>query len=372
MKSMKLPALLLLAGTLSACASSGEQPKLDYQTDSGRVVSLDVPPGLTDPNQGDRYALPTGSGAVRASDLNRARQAAASNANSPVLAEVANMKIHREGSERWLSVDNRAPAQVWPLLHAFWQQQGFVIAREEPGIGLMETDWAENRAKLPQDGLRRLFERIGLASVYSTGERDKFTIRLERNSKGGTDVFFSHRAMKETYTDRTKDNTMWQPAPRDATLEAAFLGRFMQCLGADEQQIERELSQRGSANSGELAALQGNQVVIRGEQSRNWRRVSLALDRIGLNVTAENPQRHAYLVQVAPAEGEAVRTEKPGFFARLFGSKPAEPEQLPEFVVVVTPQANNTSVLTLANKDGSAYQGSDAQTWLSRLYQELR
>ncbi|MDO4693523.1 MAG: outer membrane protein assembly factor BamC [Eikenella sp.] len=373
MKSLKLPFVLLLSGTLTACASDGEQPKLDYQTNNQRVVSLDVPPDLTNPNQGDRYALPAGSGAVRASDLARARQASAANADSPVLAEVRNIRIQREGGERWLNVGNKTPAQIWPLLHAFWQEQGFVIAREEPGIGLMETDWAENRAKLPQDGLRRLFDRIGLGSVYSTGERDKFTIRLERNSKGGTDIFFSHRGMKETYADRNKDTTMWQPAPRDADLEAAFLGRFMQYLGADEQQIERELSRRSAAQAGELATLQGNQVLVRGEQSRNWRRVSLALDRIGLNITGENPQRHAYLVQVAPAEGEAVRNEQPGFFARLFGSRrPAEPEKLPEFVVVVEPQANNTSRIFLSNKDGSAYQGNDAQTWLRRLYQELR
>ena len=251
-----------------------------------------------------------------------------------------------------------------------------MIAREEPGIGLMETDWAENRAKLPQDGLRRLFERVGLGGVYSTGERDKFTIRLERNSKGGTDVFFTHRGMKETYADRNKDTTMWQPSQRDTALEAALLGRFMQYLGADEQQIEQALEQQQSTapRSGDLAKLENGHLILRGDQARNWRRVGLALDRIGLSVTAQNTQRQAYLVQVAPAEGEAVRTEQPGFFGRLFGrsSKPAEPQARPEFVVAVQPQGNNASQLVLSNKDGSPYQGADAQTWLSRLYNELR
>lgn len=375
MNAYKLPATLLMAGLLAACAAKGEAPQLDYQTENRKVVSLEVPPDLDNPSQGNVYNLPAG-GAVRASDIARNRQAVASQAGSPVLAEVKNISIQRESGERWLNIGNKTPAEVWPLLHAFWQEQGFVIAREEPGIGLMETDWAENRAKLPQDGLRRLFERVGLGGVYSTGERDKFTIRLERSSKGGTDVFFSHRGMKETYADRNKDTTMWQPAPRDTGLEAAFLGRFMQYLGADEQQIERALSQRqaNTARAGDLASLQNGQLVLRGDQARNWRRVGLALDRIGLSVTGENPQRNAYLVQVAPTEGVATRTEQPGFFGRLFGrgSKPAEPQVLPEFVVVVQPQANNTSRLLLANKDGSPYQGSDAQTWLGRLYNELR
>ena len=364
-----------MASLVAGCSTKNEAPKLDYQTENRKVVSLEVPPDLDNPSQGNVYNLPAG-GSVRASDVARNRQAAANKAGSPVLAEVKNITMHREGGERWLNIANKTPTEVWPLLHAFWQEQGFVIAREEPGIGLMETDWAENRAKLPQDGLRRLFERVGLGGVYSTGERDKFTIRLERNSKGGTDVFFTHRGMKETYADRNKDTTMWQPSPRDTALEAALLGRFMQYLGADEQQIEQALKQQQSTapRSGDLASLENGRLILRGDQARNWRRVGLALDRIGLSVTGQDIQRQAYLVQVAPAEGEAVRTEKPGFFGRLFGrsSKPAEPQARPEFVVTVQPQGNNASQLVLANKDGSLYQGADAQTWLSRLYNELR
>ena len=375
MNVFKLPAALLMASLVAGCATKTETPKLDYQTENRKVVSLEVPPDLDNPSQGNVYNLPTG-GSVRASDVARSQQAAANKAGSPVLAEVKNITMQREGGERWLNIANKNPAEVWPLLHAFWQEQGFVIAREEPGIGLMETDWAENRAKLPQDGLRRLFERVGLGGVYSTGERDKFTIRLERNSKGGTDVFFTHRGMKETYADRNKDTTMWQPSQRDTALEAALLGRFMQYLGADEQQIEQALKQQQSAapRSGDLATLENGHLILRGDQARNWRRVGLALDRIGLSVTAQNTQRQAYLVQVAPAEGEAVRTEQPGFFGRLFGrsSKPAEPQARPEFVVTVQPRGNNASQLVLSNKDGSPYQGADAQTWLSRLYNELR
>ena len=375
MNAFKLPAALLMASLVAGCSTKNETPKLDYQTENRKVGSLEVPPDLDNPSQGNVYNLPAG-GSVRASDVARNRQAAANKAGSPVLAEVKNITMHREGGERWLNIANKTPAEVWPLLHAFWQEQGFVIAREEPGIGLMETDWAENRAKLPQDGLRRLFERVGLGGVYSTVERDKFTIRLERNSKGGTDVFFTHRGMKETYADRNKDTTMWQPSPRDTALEAALLGRFMQYLGADEQQIEQALKQQQSTapRSGDLASLENGRLILRGDQARNWRRVGLALDRIGLSVTGQDAQRQAYLVQVAPAEGEAVRTEKPGFFGRLFGrsSKPAEPQARPEFVVAVQPQGNNASQLVLANKDGSPYQGADAQTWLSRLYNELR
>ena len=183
------------------------------------------------------------------------------------------MRLERDGSVRWLNIAHKQPAEVWPLLRNFWQEQGFVISREEPAIGLMETDWAENRAKLPQDGLRSLFEKVGLGGVYSTGERDKFTVRLERNSQGGTDVFIVHRGMIEVYTNKQEDTTMWQPRANDPNLEAAFLARFMQYLGADEQQIARELTRQKAAGN-DLAKREGDTVVVSGAQERNWRRIA--------------------------------------------------------------------------------------------------
>ena len=43
----------------------------------------------------------------------------------------------------------------------------------------METDWAENRANLPQTGLRKLIGKA-LDSVYDTGMRDMFRTRVEK------------------------------------------------------------------------------------------------------------------------------------------------------------------------------------------------
>ncbi len=372
MNAYKPLALTIVAASLAACSSSKEAlPELDYQSNNRNVVRLDVPPDLNDPNQGDRYQLPAG-GSVRASDLNRTQNTQQAAANSAVLTKVDQVHLERDGSVRWLNVGNKQPAELWPLLKAFWQEQGFVIAREEPAIGLMETEWAENRAKLPQDGIRRLFERVGLGGVYSTGERDKFTIRLERNGQGGTDVFVVHRGMREVYTNKQEDTTMWEPRPNDPNLEAAFLARFMQYLGADEQQIQRELTQQQNRGA-DLARIDNNTLIVNGAQERNWRRVALALDRIGLAVVAENPQRHAFLVEIAPAEGAAVSNRKPSFFSRLFGGKRAETENQaqPRLVVVAEPAQNATHV-RLLNQDGSPYSGRDARQWLERLHTELR
>ena len=225
---------------------------------------------------------------------------------------------------------------------------------------------------MPADGIRSLFEKVGLGGLYSTGERDKFTIRLERNNQGGTDVFIVHRGLTEVFTNKQEDTTMWQPRPNDPNLEAAFLGRFMQYLGADEKTVQQELTQK-QARGSELAKLEGNSLLVSGTQERNWRRIAMALDRIGLAVVAENPQRHAFLVEVAPAEGAAVSAQKPGFFSRMFGGKKedTQPQAQPRLVVAAEP-GNNGTVVRLLNQDGSPYSGRDAQQWLSRLYTELR
>ena len=375
MAYMKPVVVAIALISMTACSGNKKDlPKLDYQTQTRKIVKLEVPPDLTNPDQGNLYQVPAGSGAVRASDLSRRTSAAQQAANSDVLKSVKGVRLERDGNQRWVEVQGKSPAEIWPLLKAFWQENGFDIKSEEPGIGQMETEWAENRAKIPQDGLRRLLDKVGLGGIYSTSERDKFIIRIEQSKNGTTDVFFAHKGMKEVYADKNKDTTTWQPAANDPNLEAAFLARFMQYMGVDQQQAENALPQSVAKRSGnELARIDGNTLLVSGDYGRNWRRTALALDRIGLNVLGQNIERHAFLVQQAPNESEAVSTKKPGFFSRMFGKgkKVEKPAAYPEIIVFVEP-INGGSRIRLLNKDGSAYNGSDASTLISRLHTELR
>ena len=375
MTYMKPVVVAIALISMTACSGNKKDlPKLDYQTQTRKIVKLEVPPDLNNPDQGNLYQIPAGSGAVRASDLSRRTSATQQAANSEVLKSVKGVRLERDGNQRWIEVQGKSPTEIWPLLKAFWQENGFDIKSEEPGIGQMETEWAENRAKIPQDGLRRLLDKVGMGGIYSTSERDKFIIRIEQGKNGTTDVFFAHKGMKEVYADKKKDTTMWQPAANDPNLEAAFLARFMQYLGVDQQQAENALTQSVAKRSGsELARIDGNTLLVSGDYGRNWRRTALALDRIGLNVLGQNIERHAFLVQQAPNESEAVSTKKPGFFSRMFGKgkKVEKPAAYPEIIVFVEP-INGGSRIRLLNKDGSAYNGSDASTLISRLHTELR
>jgi outer membrane protein assembly factor BamC len=123
-------------------------------------------------------------------------------------------------------VVSRPADQLWGPVREFWQENGFLLTLDQANLGIMETDWAENRAKLPQDFIRNALGKV-FDSLYSTGERDRFRTRLERNAAGSTEIYISHRGMIEVYNNTQKDQTVWQPRATDPELEAEFLRRLM-------------------------------------------------------------------------------------------------------------------------------------------------
>ena len=148
------------------------------------------------------------------------------------LDKAGTVEFRRLGNARWLH-STLPPEQLWPQIKGFWQDRGFSIETEDQNVGMMETSWAENRAKLPMDFIRKTVGSL-LDSLYSTGERDRFRTRLERNEQGGTDIYVTHRGMVEVYTNTQKDDTAWQPRPADPQLEAEMMSRLMLKLGGKE------------------------------------------------------------------------------------------------------------------------------------------
>lgn len=380
-KTLNIALILTCTATLVACSSSlskNNKPKLDYQSENNKVLNLEVPPDLRDPRQGDLYTLPNGMSA----NPNALKQNADMQ-TSRVLAKVKNAHIERSGNQRWLVVQDQKAEQLWALLRAFWQENGFTIYSEEPQAGVMETEWAENRAKLPNQGLRKLFNKVGLGSVYTTSERDKFLIRMEANKQNGYDIFFTHKGLEEVYEGRNKDRTVWQPRANDPNLEAAFLSRFMQYLGVEETTTKQQVQNHNDLNQGtEFAKLEKDTVFVSGNAERNINRIGAALDRIGLTVQEFVAERGLFVVQPAPAESDVLReaaknSKKSGFLGKLFGKKEvsnnneSKVEQAPQLFVAVE-QLNDGQRLHLLQQSGQPYQGSDKAKLLANLYRELK
>jgi outer membrane protein assembly factor BamC len=351
-------AALALLTVLAGC-SSLEPGRVDYKS-STRGNTLDVPPDLTQLARDTRYNLPGGT--VTASGM----AAAQPNASVPVAAAaVGDARIDRAGNQRWLVV-KRDPAQVWPTVREFWQDNGFVLTIDQTDIGIMETDWAENRAKIPQDFIRSTIGKA-LDSLYSTGERDRFRTRLERNANGETEIFISHRRMQEVYTNADKGSTVWTPTPADPELEAEFLRKLMVRLGVREE-IAKAQAPAAGKNSSRIGNVDGRPVVLVDEGfDRAWRRVGLSLDRTGFTVEDRDRSKGMYFVRYV--EPSADKSE-PGFLGRLFGSKPKEAPAV-KYRISLQSQGDATTVAVL-NAQGSPETSDNAQRIVKVLADDLR
>ena len=356
-------ALLLAAGGCSVL----EPDKIDYKS-SGRGVSLEVPPDLTQLPGQSRYAAQ--SGAVTASGY-QAGQVATAAAGTPTAAnKVADVQFMRQDGERWLRVD-RAPDQLWGPVRDFWLESGFLMAIDQANMGLMETDWAENRAKIPQDFIRNTIGKV-FDSLYSTSERDKFRTRLERNANGKTRIYVTHRGMQEVYTSERKDNTIWQPRPRDPELETEFLRRIMVKLGVSEEQAsavaKADKSAAVASSTARMDTINGVPTLQPDEGlERAWRRVGVALDRTGFTVEDRDRSRGIYFVRYVDPNA---KPEGKGFFSKIFsqGKEAAAPAK---YQIQVKGDGNKSQVSVL-NEQGQPDSSANSQRIVRIITDDLK
>jgi len=366
-------AALSLALSLAGCSTienylGGE--KLDYRTQANKTPPLEVPPDLAQLARDSRYQPQTG--VVSANAIQKQGTAGAAPVASPTSNVAPNalgdVRIERQGNQRWL-VTSLPAEKLWPQLRQFWQERGFALSTDNADIGLMETEWGENRAKLPQDIIRRTLGSV-FDSLYSTGERDRFRTRVER-TPAGTEVFISHRGMQEVYSGERKDSTVWQPRAADPQLEAEFLSRLMVKLGAKDEVAKTAVAQapdqptRARVISGQAAAT----VEVDDNFDRSWRRVGLGLDRSGF--TVEDRDRAAGLYFVRYVDPKLAGQDEPGFFSKLFGGDKDKTNMLQRYRVVVK-AAGAKTLVTVQNSAGVADNGDAAQAIVKRLADELK
>jgi outer membrane protein assembly factor BamC len=371
-----LAATLLAAVLAAGCSAVGlSTDKIDYAS-VAPAKSLDVPPDLSQLTRDERYAVPK-TGAVTASAAAAAsrQQPQAGTTAAAVAPAVPNARIERAGSQRWLAVDV-PPEQAFNVVRDYLPTIGLPIEREDPKLGIVETVWAENRAKLPQDIIRRTLGRL-LDTVYSTGEQDKYRVRIERTAKGTSEIFVSHRGMIEVYTTAAQEQTRWQPRPSDPEMEAELLQRLAQRFAPVEQPraVATAAALPSAAAPPELARLlpaDGTlpaRVSIDEPFDRAWRRVGLALDRGGFTVEDRDRARGVYFVRYLDPESEARQREKQGFFSKLFGREVKVDAQ--QYRVVVA-TAGERAEVTVLDREGKPDSGATAGKILAQINEQLR
>jgi outer membrane protein assembly factor BamC len=391
------PLCLAAALALSACGSLDDvsgNSTIDYRTTGNKTAPLDIPPDLTQLSRDPRYApqgasvsassfqtgtapaAPAATAATAASSAPAASAPAAPGAQVVAVNSGTNeagvTKIERQGNERWLA-SPLTPEQMWPQLRSFWQELGMALVVDRPESGVMETDWAENRAKIPQDAIRAVIGKV-FDSAYSTGERDKFRTRVERTPTG-SDVFITMRGMIEVQTESDKSQTKWQPRPPDPQLEAEMLGRLLQKLTAKSPKAVSPAAAAAAASAPEPVArarmLEGRPaptIQVDDGFDRAWRRVGLALDRSGFTVEDRDRVQGLYFVRyVDPAQAGK---EEPNFVTKLFTSK--SDAGAPVRYRVSVKAEGNVSLVTVLDNQGAPEKGEAAQSIMKLLLADLK
>ncbi|KVO20247.1 NlpB/DapX lipoprotein domain protein [Burkholderia ubonensis] len=393
-------AAVLATGALVAGCSSPSPTKVDYKSDSkSKEVSLAVPPNMLE-ETADQRSLPPQGGATSLSALQQVQQAAPF--TDAVVPPVTGMHIQRDGTESWLVIDGKKPADIWPQVRRFWQEQGFLLVVDQRDKGVMETDWNETHPQI-NDGLIRSVISKAMGNSYVTAERNKYRTRLDVAPNGGTYVFVSQKGMREALTGPNNDSSKWEPKPNDPALETEYLKRLMAVLAQNDLRAKNgeppianisdtppAKDKKGAADASSKAAAaaiatqnvarsssQGtadasdavpSEVTLGEPYDRSWLRVGLALDRANFTVDDRDRQKGLYFVRyVDPKDLSAAEQ---GFWSQLFhGKKEKQAKQYRVNVKALTPDQTRVAVV---DESGAIDSSQPARQIMGLLVNQLR
>lgn len=360
--------------TLTACStfsSMTDSDKVDYKkTGEVRGPNLAVPPDLVTAQADRRYIVQDGSATM--SEYSQALKKS-SQMRANVLTGIPGMRIERDGDRRWLVVDKPA-ADLYPQIKDFWQENGFLLLIDSPSTGIMETDWAENRAKIPQDIIRRTLGKV-LDSIYDSGERDRYRTRLEVQKPDITEIYITHKGAIETPVKDASGAmimTQWMPRPNDPQLEVIFLTRLMERLGMTQEQAKAQVAASNITPKTPSTKLVEDGSTTRIEMSssfdRAWRDIGLALDRSNFTVDDRDRSRGIYFVRyVNPKDVGDGRS----WFGRTFGKSNDADKTAKLYRVVVQTRGENQVVVLVQDADGKPENTTTGNQLLTTLERQL-
>ena len=385
--SLRSPARASLAAALFACGLGGcttvsdsfTSSKIDYRSAAATPApTLQVPPDLTQLGNDPRYQPPVG-GTISANAMQTAEAPAPQVGATVAVRPSDDVRIERAGNQRWLVV-RQTPEQVWDTLRTFWQDNGFTLVTDTPQVGVMETDWSENRARLPTDIVSRTVGKV-FDKLRDTGERDRYRTRVERNGQV-TEIYISHRGVEQV-SERSGDTLRWQSRPSDSGLEAEMLARLMLRLTGAE-----DAGKAGNAKAVDVAVrsvsatptlpprarvvdqVAGTTLQIDDNLEQSWRRVGLALDRSSFTVEERDRARNGYLVRYV--DPKLAGQEEPGFFSRVFSGARKEDLKGTRYRLQLTAGSGTSTALSILDEKGAATKDEGARNIAQLLANELR
>ncbi|MEK7303279.1 MAG: outer membrane protein assembly factor BamC, partial [Pseudomonadota bacterium] len=186
------------------------------------------------------------------------------------------------------------------------------------------------------------------------------------------------RGMSEVLEGGSLQRTVWQPRPADPDLEAEMLSRLMMRFGVEEEKARLELTTSGTTTQERAYIDQGTgtTLVINETFDRSWRRVGLALDRIGFTVEDRNREEGVYFVRYLNPDKDSKKTgDDDGILSSIMfwrGGNDKADAKAAKYRIQVHNTGTNTSKVTLLNDDGTPVNSVTTSRILKLLHDQLK
>lgn len=355
--------LLALSGVVLASCSTVDEivgsEQVDYKS-TVRGDPLNLPPDLSKAQINPQYTNSSGQASANRYNQEVDRANANRDGVDQVLPQNEEIRVMRNGSDRWLII-NQNPKQVYDSLIAFWGTEGFTIKEDNPAAGIIQTDWAENRANIPGNFLRRVVGSV-IDIVADSGQRERYTTRLERNN-GKTEVHISHERMIETAMDRDGDTFKWLPAKEDPGLNAVMLARFMQYVGVNKDNAEDQIRKAQALSQPTATVSTSSAITVNGNQlssnlgfDQTWTRVGQALNQAGFTIESHNKANGVYSVLYLDTDN-GVKRKAGNAIGRIWGK---EGNLNPEKYKIRIKSQGDQTVITADNRQKQDQQSAQA------------
>jgi outer membrane protein assembly factor BamC len=330
--------LSLLAVFVAACSSDGEE-RPEY-LDSQSLPALEVPPQLTRPNNSEELKIPVPS----ARALSTLQESAVM--TGMVAPAFKGLVLKSDQGIYWLEVDQDADT-LWVTLRDFWANEGIEVARDEPLLGLMETQWIKEY-QIKADREAGFFKRV--LSGLSPDMMDRFRMRVERIGKQSR-IFVSHNGMQIGVTGET---SRWIMRESDHSLEKEILYRLTLFAGLNTQQAN-DLFLAYTPYQPRIRAVTGseNSFEIIGRRELAWKRLQHAVDQLGATVVDAQATQGTMVIELS-AIPQALLQEETATIDDSGLEGAYEQQTTPRSKTVATPSSETAVKLMLGLQENKA------------------
>lgn len=203
------------------------------------------------------------------------------------------VKLQKLGDKRWIAI-NSSPAEVWPRVRSFLNNNGLQVAKTNPEQGLIETSWLQFKDD-PE-------------------HRDKYQVRIEQGVQpDSTEIHVLH--INSPRDEPAPTGVIWHGPSSSAEKEAWMVDELAASLANDAGAGSASLLAQTIGGSNKITIItRDREPVLRMELEwlRSWATITYALNEDGFRtIEASSELRLIYTTYTSPDDSE-------GFFSGWF------------------------------------------------------